>query len=303
MHCSGCRSRTLGDDVDDLKRHDHLVGLIDDLDERGNRAAVGLGFRGDSFGHGHTHREVSPGRTGLANAVHRRLEIRGSPPGRPRHRCHPAMTQRRVTTVPPVVPPAGNEAAEGAAPGRLRYLYALPVDQTARRRRLSHLRRPRWRRSGVHRLRHNPRRVKDDIRAEHFTSSPLLLWMLFGLGDACDLAAAMHGLDRGRACRRLALRLPLFLATFPVFVDNWQLAALKPSARSCRSSAHCARAGVAISTMDGRNRRCHRDKYPCRGSVVELSLSARTCDSSPLRMCRITEPITSPMTLATMSSF
>jgi hypothetical protein len=34
--------RTLGDDVDDLKRHHDLAGLIDYLDERSDRAPVGL---------------------------------------------------------------------------------------------------------------------------------------------------------------------------------------------------------------------------------------------------------------------
>jgi hypothetical protein len=32
----------LGDYVDDLERHHHFADLIDDLDERGNRAAIGL---------------------------------------------------------------------------------------------------------------------------------------------------------------------------------------------------------------------------------------------------------------------
>jgi hypothetical protein len=35
-------SGALGDDVDDLKRHHHFAGLIDYLNERGNRAAIGL---------------------------------------------------------------------------------------------------------------------------------------------------------------------------------------------------------------------------------------------------------------------
>jgi hypothetical protein len=34
--------RALGDDVDGLKRHHYLAGLIDYLDERGDRAAIGL---------------------------------------------------------------------------------------------------------------------------------------------------------------------------------------------------------------------------------------------------------------------
>ena len=34
--------RALGDDVDDLKRHHYFAGLIDYLDERGDRAAIGL---------------------------------------------------------------------------------------------------------------------------------------------------------------------------------------------------------------------------------------------------------------------
>ena len=34
--------RALGDDVDDLERHHYFAGLIDDLDERGDRAAIGL---------------------------------------------------------------------------------------------------------------------------------------------------------------------------------------------------------------------------------------------------------------------
>ena len=34
--------RALGDDVDDLERHHDFAGLIDYLDERGDRAAIGL---------------------------------------------------------------------------------------------------------------------------------------------------------------------------------------------------------------------------------------------------------------------
>jgi len=34
--------RALGDDVDDLKRHHYFAGLIDYLDERGDRAAIRL---------------------------------------------------------------------------------------------------------------------------------------------------------------------------------------------------------------------------------------------------------------------
>src|SRR5262249_18869109 len=34
--------RALGDDVDDLKRHHYFAGLIDYLDERGDRAPIGL---------------------------------------------------------------------------------------------------------------------------------------------------------------------------------------------------------------------------------------------------------------------
>jgi hypothetical protein len=34
--------RALGDDVDDLERHHYFAGLIDYLDERGDRAAIGL---------------------------------------------------------------------------------------------------------------------------------------------------------------------------------------------------------------------------------------------------------------------
>jgi hypothetical protein len=43
-HCAlpNLSDAALGDYVDDLERHHHFVGLIDDLDERGNRAAIGL---------------------------------------------------------------------------------------------------------------------------------------------------------------------------------------------------------------------------------------------------------------------
>ena len=34
--------RALGDDVDDLKGHHHFAGLINDLDKRGDRTAIGL---------------------------------------------------------------------------------------------------------------------------------------------------------------------------------------------------------------------------------------------------------------------
>jgi hypothetical protein len=34
--------RALGNDVDDLKRHHYFASLIDYLDERGDRAAIGL---------------------------------------------------------------------------------------------------------------------------------------------------------------------------------------------------------------------------------------------------------------------
>jgi hypothetical protein len=34
--------RALGDDVNDLERHHYFAGLIDYLDERGDRAAIGL---------------------------------------------------------------------------------------------------------------------------------------------------------------------------------------------------------------------------------------------------------------------
>src|SRR6516162_1172024 len=34
--------RTLGDDIDDLERHHYFADLIDYLDERGDRAAIGL---------------------------------------------------------------------------------------------------------------------------------------------------------------------------------------------------------------------------------------------------------------------
>ena len=34
--------RALGDDVDDLERHHYFAALIDYLDERGDRAAIGL---------------------------------------------------------------------------------------------------------------------------------------------------------------------------------------------------------------------------------------------------------------------
>ena len=49
--------RALGNDVDDLKRHHYLAGLIDYLGERGDRAASGLCFRRDGFEHGHAHRQ------------------------------------------------------------------------------------------------------------------------------------------------------------------------------------------------------------------------------------------------------
>ena len=52
---SGCR-RPFADDVDDVERHHDLAGLIDDLDERGDRAAIGFGFRGCGFQYGHAHR-------------------------------------------------------------------------------------------------------------------------------------------------------------------------------------------------------------------------------------------------------
>src|SRR5216683_1251724 len=51
---SGCQL-PLTDDVHDLERHHYLAGLIDCLDERGDCAAIGLGFRGYGFKHGHAY--------------------------------------------------------------------------------------------------------------------------------------------------------------------------------------------------------------------------------------------------------
>jgi hypothetical protein len=42
-HCyPSALRRALGDDVDDLKCHHYFAGLIDYLNERGDRAAIGL---------------------------------------------------------------------------------------------------------------------------------------------------------------------------------------------------------------------------------------------------------------------
>ena len=61
--------RALGDDVDDLKRHHYFAGLIDYLDERGDRAAIVFDFEGTALSTVTRTDRVSPGRTGLTRRI------------------------------------------------------------------------------------------------------------------------------------------------------------------------------------------------------------------------------------------
>src|SRR6516225_377861 len=64
MHYSVHR-RPLRDDVDHFECHHNFAGLIDYLDERGDRAAIRLDFEGTALSTVTRTDRVSPGRTGL----------------------------------------------------------------------------------------------------------------------------------------------------------------------------------------------------------------------------------------------
>jgi hypothetical protein len=53
--------RPPGDNINALERHHRLLGLIENFNERGDRSAIRLGFRGCGLEHSHAHRQAVTG--------------------------------------------------------------------------------------------------------------------------------------------------------------------------------------------------------------------------------------------------